>query len=78
MRKRDKQSSKDAAQNSDKHSVMENNVHFFCIFFKNTEDFTLKQMFHISENLVSEQDEIHGVETMNWESSSLKSIFLTS
>ena len=33
---------------------------------KNTEDLTLKQMFNISEKLISEQsDEIYGVKTIN-------------
>ena len=39
---------------------------------KNTKDLTMKQMFDISEKLVSEQDEIYGVKTVNWESSSWK------
>ena len=35
---------------------------------KNTKDLTMKQMFDISEKLVSEQsDEIYGVNTSNWE-----------
>ena len=38
---------------------------------KNTEDLTMKQMFDISEKLISEQsDEIYGVKTINWEDSS--------
>ena len=33
---------------------------------KNTEDLTMKQMFDISEKLISEQsDEIYGVKTIN-------------
>ena len=44
---------------------------------KNTEDLTMKQMFDISEKLVSEQsDEIYGVKTINWESSSWKCLSL--
>ena len=44
---------------------------------KNTEDVTLKQMFDISEKLVSEQsDEICGVKTINWENSSWKYLSL--
>ena len=44
---------------------------------KNTKDLTMKQMFGISEKLVSEQsDEIFGVKTMNWESSSWKYLSL--
>ena len=34
---------------------------------KDTEDLTMKQMFDISAKLVSEQDEIYGVNTINWE-----------
>ena len=47
-----------------------------CHSIKNTEDLTMKQMFDISEKLVSEQDEIHGVKTINWESSSWKYLSL--
>ena len=44
---------------------------------QNREDLTMKQMFDISENLVSEQsDEINGVKTINWESSSWKYLSL--
>ena len=44
---------------------------------KNTEDPTMKQMFDISEKLISEQsDEIYGVTTINWEDSSWKYLSL--
>ena len=44
---------------------------------KNTEDLPMKQMFDISEKLVSEQsDEIYGVKTINWENSSWKYLSL--
>ena len=44
---------------------------------KNTEDLTMKQMFDISEKLISEQsDEIYGVKTINWEDSSWKYLSL--
>ena len=44
---------------------------------KNTEDLTMKQMFDISEKLISEQsDEIYGVNTINWEDSSWKHLSL--
>ena len=44
---------------------------------KNTEDLTVKQMFDISEKMVSEQsDEIYGMKTINWESSSWKYLSL--
>ena len=39
---------------------------------KNTKDLTMKQMFDISARLVSEQDEISGVETLGWENHSWK------
>ena len=38
----------------------------------NTKDLTLKQMFGISARLVSEQDEISGLETIGWENHSWK------
>ena len=43
-----------------------------CHSITNTRDLTLKQMFDISARLVSEQDEISGVETIGWEDSSWK------
>ena len=44
---------------------------------KKTKDFTMKQMFDISEKLISEQsDEIYGVKTINWEDSSWKYLSL--
>ena len=44
---------------------------------KNTEDLAMKQMFDISEKLITEQsDEIKGVKTMNWEDSSWKYLSL--
>ena len=42
----------------------------------NTTDLTLKQMFDISTRLVSEQDEISGLETISWESHSWKYLSL--
>ena len=33
---------------------------------KNKEDVTMKQKFDISAKLVSEQDEIYGVKTIDW------------
>ena len=38
----------------------------------NTTDLTLKQMFDISTRLVSEKDEISGLETIGWENHSWK------
>ena len=44
---------------------------------ENSKDLTMKQMFDISEKLVSEQsDEIYGVKTINWENSSWKYLSL--
>ena len=44
---------------------------------KNTEDLTMRQIFDISEKLMSEQsDEIYGVNTINWEDSSWKHLSL--
>ena len=44
---------------------------------KNSKDLTMKQMFDISEKLITEQsDEIYGVSTMNWEHSSWKYLSL--
>ena len=73
VRKRQDQSSKDAAKDSDKQSVMWRMFTYTTLFMvknysdtrhsiKNTEDLTMKQMFDISEKLITEQsDEIlHG------------------
>ena len=38
-----------------------------CHSITNTKDLKLKQMFVISTRLVSEQDEIYGLETIGWE-----------
>ena len=92
VRKRQYQSSKDAMQDSDKHSViwrmfmsstlqasvfMVENYSDNWHSIKNTEDLTMKQMFDISEKLISEQsDEIYGVNTINWEDSSWNHLFL--
>ena len=42
----------------------------------NTTDLTLKQMFDISTKLVSEQDEISGLETIGWDNHSWKYLSL--
>ena len=42
----------------------------------NTTDLTLKQLFDISAKLVSEQDEIFGLETIGWENHSWKYLSL--
>ena len=43
---------------------------------KNTKDLTLRHMFDISTRLVSEQDEISGLETIGWENHSWKYLSL--
>ena len=47
-----------------------------CQFIANTTDLTLKQMFDIATKLVSEQDEISGLETIGWENHSWKYLSL--
>ena len=89
VRKMLDQSSKDATQDSNKHSLiwrmfMSSTLEASVIMGKNYsdnlhsikhtgKDLTMKQMFDVSEKLVSEQsDEIYGVKTINWEDSSWK------
>ena len=43
-----------------------------CQFIVNTTDLTLRQMFDMSTRLVSEQNEISGLETIGWENQSWK------
>ena len=43
-----------------------------CHSIVNTTDLTLKQMFDISAKLVTEQEEISGLETIGWENHSWK------
>ena len=46
---------------------------------KTWKNLTLKQMFDISEKLITEQsDEIYGISTINWEHSSWKYLSLVS
>ena len=47
-----------------------------CHSIANTTDLTLKQMFDTSAKLVSEQDEISGLETIGWENHSWKYLSL--
>ena len=47
-----------------------------CHSIKNKKDLTMKQMFDISAKLVSEQDEISGLETIGWENHSWKYLSL--
>ena len=55
---------------------MEKNYLNNCQSITNTTDPTLKQMFDISTRLVSEQDEISGLETVGWENYSWKYLSL--
>ena len=81
VRKMLDQSSKDAMQDSDKHSViwrmfMSSTLHA-SDSIKNTEDLTWKQMFDISEKLiVGQSDEIFGVSPINWEDSPWRQLSL--
>ena len=47
-----------------------------CQSIANTKNLTLRQMFDISTRLVSEQDEISGLETIGWENHSWKYLSL--
>ena len=92
VRKMLDQFSKDAIQNSNKHSVicgmfmssrlqasvfMGKNYSDNLHSIKNTEDLTMKQMFDKSEKLITEQtDEIYGINKINWEDSLWKYLSL--
>ena len=93
VRKRQNQSSKDATKDSDNHSViwrmfMSSTLQASVFMVKNYwdnwhsikntgKDLTMKQMFDISEKLITEQtDEIYGIRTVNWEHSSWKYLSL--
>ena len=87
VRKRQKRSSMNVTENEEKHSMiwgmfmsvtLESAVFMGKNYLDNrhsitnTKDLTLKQMFDISTRLVSEQDEISGLETIGWENHSWK------
>ena len=87
VRKRQKRSSMNLTENGEKHSMMWGMFMFVtmesavfmgmnylnnCHSIANTKDLTLKQKFDISARLVSEQDEISGMETIGWENHSWK------
>ena len=55
---------------------MGKNYLYNCHSIVNTTDVTLKQMLDISTKLVSEQDEISGLETIGWENYSWKHLSL--
>ena len=81
VEKPQKRSSMNVTENDEKHSLiwgvfmsvtlesavfMGKNYLDNCHSITNTKDLTLKQMFDISARLVSEQDEISGMETIGW------------
>ena len=81
VRKRQRRIS-NVTKNGEKHSMIwwqwnqqifmgKNNLNNFQSI-ANTTDLTLKQMFDISTKLVSEEDEISGLETIGWENHSWK------
>ena len=91
VRKRQKRSSMNVTENDKKTFCEMVNVHVCNIgisvihgkeflrqshSIKNAKDLTMKQMFHISAKLVSEQDEIYGVKTIDWEDYSWKYLSL--
>ena len=86
VRKRQKRSSMNATEDSEEHSVIWRMLMYSTLqassdnlrSIKNTgNNLTLKQMFDISEKLVSEQsDESYGVNPINWVDSSLKHLSL--
>ena len=91
VRKRQKRSSMNVTENDEKHSMiwgmfmsvtlesagsMGKNYLDICHSITNTKDLTLKQMFDISARLLSEQDEISGVETIGWVNHSWKYLSL--
>ena len=91
VRKRQKRSSMNVTEDEEKHSMiwrmfmsvtlesavfMGKNYLDNCHSITNTKDLTLKQIFDISARLVSEQDEISGVETIGWENLSWKYLSL--
>ena len=45
-------------------------------FIKNSEDLTLKQMFDVTAQLVNDQEEIHGLDKIQWEKDSWKHLSL--
>ena len=93
VRKRQKRSSMNVTEGGEKHSVicgmfmsstLESSVLMVKNYsdnwhsIKNTKDLTMKQMFDISAKLVSEQDEIYGVKTIDWENFSWTYLSLVS
>ena len=57
-------------------TFMGNNFSTIQSFVKNFEDLTLKQMFDVTAQLVNNQEEIHGLEKIQWEKDSWKRLSL--
>ena len=91
VRKRQKRSSMNVTEDGEKHSViwrmfmsvtlesavfMGKNYSDNWHSIKNTKDLTMNQMFDVSAKSVSEQDEIYGVKTIDWENYSWKYLSL--
>ena len=55
---------------------MGNNFSTIQSFVKNYEDLTLKQMFDVTAQLVNNQEEIHGLDKIQWEKDSWKRLSL--
>ena len=90
VRKRQKRMS-NVAESGEEHSIiwgmfmaatmnaatfMGKNFSTFQSFIKNYEDLTLKQMFDITAQLVNDQEEIHGLDKIQWEKDSWKRLSL--
>ena len=56
--------------------VMGKNFSTIQSFIKNYEDLTLKQMFDVTAQLVNDQEEIHGLDKIQWEKDSRKRLSL--
>ena len=48
----------------------------FKIFIMNSEDLILKQMFDVTAQLVNDQEELHGLDKIQWEKNSWKRLSL--
>ena len=82
VRSRQKRMS-NVAESGEEHSILWGvfmaatmNVATIQNFIMNSEDLTVKQMFDISEKLVSEQDEINNLDKISWKNRSWKRLSL--
>ena len=57
-------------------TFMGKNFSIFQNFIKNSEALTLKEMFNVTAKLVSHQDEVHGLDKIQWEKNSWKRLSL--